>query len=142
MIWSRYNYLCNSGNHLDNCEHFKCLLDSFKCPTFYCVKLRYVCDGFWDCPGGVEENNCNKTSSPNRYKCRNSSIFVSLESICDKIKDCPDVDDESSCDLKNIECPGRCHCLLYAAACDGMSGFPWPLTLSLPYQFDTNWVGQ
>ena len=89
---------------------------------------------FWDCPGGVEENNCNKTSSPNRYKCRNSSIFVSLESICDKIKDCPDVDDESSCDLKNIECPGRCRCLLYAAACDGISGFPWSLTLLLPYQ--------
>ncbi len=85
--------------------YFKCPKDTYKCRSFYCVKISYLCDGFWDCPLGYDEIWCNKSSSPGLYKCKNSSVYVSLESFCDKIPDCPLYDDEQFCDLHKFECP-------------------------------------
>ena len=87
-------------------ESFVCPNDTFKCPGLYCVKLRYVCDGLWDCPSGHEENNCT-SSSPGLYKCKDTQIHVALENICDNFTDCPFSDDQMLCDIRYVTCPER-----------------------------------
>ena len=47
---------CRKGGHLENCEQFDCNMN-FKCINSYCVSLKYVCDGKWDCPRGEDEAN-------------------------------------------------------------------------------------
>ena len=94
-------------------DSFICPNDTFKCPGLYCVKLRYVCDGLWDCPSGHEENNCT-SSSPGLYKCKDTLIHVALENICDNVTDCPLSDDQIFCDIRYVTCPENCSCLLYA----------------------------
>ena len=54
-----------------------------------------------------------------------SHIFINVANICDDVIDCPASDDEYFCDLKWIECPEKCICLLYAVSCNDTAGFPW-----------------
>ena len=96
---------------LDDCESFLCPNDTFKCPSLYCIKLRYVCDGLWDCPSGHDETSC-KSSSPGLYKCKDTQIHVALENICDNFTDCPFSDDQMLCDIRYVTCPENCSCLL------------------------------
>ncbi len=43
----------------------------YKCPGYYCVPWRAVCNNVWDCPGGADETNCIRTS------CRgNSNVMI------------------------------------------------------------------
>ena len=120
-IGNRSLCYCKSGIHLEDCENHKCPQYTYKCRNLYCVKLAYLCDGFWDCPMGHDELWCNKSSSPGFYKCKNSSIYISLENICDSFPDCPISDDEQFSDLNMMECPAMCSCLLYSASCHGMT---------------------
>ncbi len=75
---------------------------------------------------GNDEKQCHKSSYPGYFKCKNTSIFLSVNSICDTSPDCPNLDDENFCDLSLIECPVKCNCLLYAVSCNGTSDWQWP----------------
>ena len=100
-----YNW---TGEHIEDCENFTCPHDMFKCPDHYCISLGYVCDAYWDCPQGYDEINCQNISHPGYFRCRNSSVFISIESICDEVPDCPDLDEEQFCVLKKLQCPTKC----------------------------------
>jgi hypothetical protein len=39
---------------------FECPQNTVKCPNSYCISLRFVCDGRFQCPGGQDEHNCSK----------------------------------------------------------------------------------
>ncbi len=108
---------CEESTHLQDCEDEKCKDGTFKCPQYYCVHLRYVCDGFWDCPFGYDESQCIKTAREGFFHCKSSMIFIVPNSVCDKIIDCPLRDDEIACDIAWLPCPETCFCLVYAMSC-------------------------
>ena len=94
----------------------------FKCYDNYCIPWSYVCDGKWDCPKGEDElyiSVCTRgLDCVNMYHCRKTKhICLHLGNICDGHTDCPFCNDELLCELKIIECPSFCVCLLYAIDC-------------------------
>ena len=98
------------------CEKTDCSPKYFKCPGFYCIPLRYVCNGLWECPGGVEElphMNCHTRTCSGLFKCLDSLICIAPESLCDGIIDCPHGDDIQFCDMNLAVCPRSCTCFLY-----------------------------
>lgn len=109
---------CSTGQHLMFCKHFHCT-STFKCPDYYCVPWMYVCDGFWDCPGGYDEIPCSLVFRPGFYHCSHSRINILPESICDHILDCPEKDDEQDCILHGIVCPAKCTCIHLSLVCVG-----------------------
>ncbi len=100
------------GEHLMSCRNYSCPRKYFKCPEFYCVPWRLVCNGHWECPGGMEEKLCNQTLCPGMYRCKNSSICITLDNLCDSIHDCHLNDDEHFCSMSQIsnDCPLNCSC--------------------------------
>ncbi len=124
---------CSSGKHLDFCADTFCN-KSFKCPGFYCVPWRYICDGHWDCPAGDDEIDCFAKHKRAYFHCPNSSIFVLPSSICDFVFDCPDNSDEIFCDLKNAVCPKNCSCIFYSMLCS-FSIPPFSTTVGSPHEF-------
>ncbi len=104
---------CKNGTHLAHCETFECIWDTFKCPDSYCIKLRYLCDGYWDCPYGLDEKSCDVTKHPGFYRCLNTSIVIQPKSVCDNVTDCPSEDDEVNCAYSRVMCPYNCTCLLH-----------------------------
>ena len=116
---------CRMGGHLENCAKFECN-KMFKCPDSYCVPWSYVCDGKWDCPFGEDELNntvCGgETACEKMYRCRNQQHrCISIGNVCDNEVDCPYRDDESFCELKLIQCPEPCNCLIFAITCFQLS---------------------
>ena len=119
------NYHCmfipgkSSGLHLAECEHFVCNHTYFKCPGFYCIPWQYVCNTRIDCPGALDERQCDIGSClyPSQFKCRNSTICVALEDICNGVIDCPLRDDEFHCLTSLKHCPHTCTCLLFVVHC-------------------------
>ena len=116
---------CENGRHLQWCKMFSC--DTmFKCFDNYCIAWSYVCDGKWDCPIGEDELDtftCNKKNvCTNMYHCRNSAqTCLHLGNTCDGHMDCPFGDDELFCELKYVNCPSFCVCLMYAIHCRTVS---------------------
>ena len=98
-----------NGDHLLECEHHVCDNQHKKCPGFYCVPLRTVCDGKWDCPGGIDEENCARISCPGLYRCNSSAVCIIIISICDAIIDCPVHDDEVVCESGLPNCRSCCN---------------------------------
>ncbi len=109
---------CRTGTHLQQCNGFECN-SMFKCPNFYCIPWKFVCDGKWDCPEGLDDHdNCGTDRRcEGSFLCRKSRVCVHLNSVCDVTADCPLYDDESFCSLQHTVCPGKCDCLTYAVLC-------------------------
>ena len=110
---------CGNGGHLQSGKRHECNL-MYKRADSYCVPWLYVCDGKWDCSEDDELNNPVCTKNPvcvHMYKCRNTQTCLHLGNVCDGSGDCPYCDDESLCDLKNVQCPLKCNCLVLATEC-------------------------
>ncbi len=100
---------------------FDCKDTHFKCPGYYCVPWRYVCDMQWDCPGGTDEIHCNRsvtgTSCPGQFACSNSVTCVAMSDLCNNFIDCQNGDDETFCKPSIPDCISGCFCVLYAISC-------------------------
>ena len=105
------------SKHLLDCKHFTCLRIHFKCPDYYCIPWRYVCNSVWDCPYGVDEEGCNRSSCPGMFKCHTSVICLTSHSICDQTTDCKFGDDEYFCKVRLPPCPQNCTCIVYSITC-------------------------
>ncbi len=129
---------CRFGEHLEDCVKFECNI-MLKCPDYYCISWAYVCDGKWDCPGGLDESsawNCGpKQVCKNLFKCKGSQRCIHLGDVCDDTIDCPAGDDELLCslwDVKNRKCPVSCSCLVLAIKCVNVTSYLFQR--KLPYQ--------
>ena len=125
---------CTAGEHLQNCKEFECNM-MYKCPGYYCVPWSYVCDGKWDCPGGIDESDkhCQvERTCRNMFKCRKQDICIHLGDICDKKHDCVHGDDEHFCHLQGAICPLHCDCLTFVIRCFNTSLNVYPSEV-LPY---------
>ena len=105
---------CRDGAHLLNCRYIKCT-NMFKCPRSYCVQLRKVCDGMYDCYDGEDENNCDNDICPGYLKCRGVEFCNYPTEVCDGYPHCPHEDDEEVCDFRG--CPTGCGCLGRSVVC-------------------------
>ena len=125
---------CRTGEHLQNCVQFECNM-MFKCPYYYCIPWSYVCDGKWDCPGGIDElQNCHEgRMCKNMFKCRLSHICIHLGDICNGHFDCPQRDDENMCSLNGQTCPSDCQCLTFVLRCFNITSFRINSERYLPY---------
>ena len=111
--FDRISY-CRDGAHLRNCRRIQCT-NTFKCPLSYCIPIRKVCDGIYDCYNGEDENNCRNNICPGYLKCREVEFCVHPIEVCDGYSHCPHGDDEELCDI--VGCPPGCTCLGYSAWC-------------------------
>ena len=128
-VFDRYSNLsmmfCNNGEHLNNCNDIYCSR-MFKCIKSFCIPVRMVCDGVWDCFHGLDENGCSKFHCTGRYNfiCKEGTCLHPSE-VCDNVFHCPySGEDEHICALS--PCPSLCKCLGYALMCVGknMSTLP------------------
>ncbi len=132
-----YGYLvpCRTGQHIQNCQSFTCNM-MFKCAKFYFISWSYVCDGKWDCPGGLDEHCQQKminTLCVSMFKCHQTQVCAHLGDVCDGQKDCPFGDDEQFCSLQN-QCPSYCECFLFSIRCKTNDSLSFQSTSPLPYQ--------
>ncbi len=120
---------CRNAAHLHNCTYFEC--DAlFKCPGFYCIHWKYVCNKRWDCPKGTDEteNICHFVKAcQGMFRCQHFCIH--LASLCDGVADCLHAEDELLCQLSKVPCPDRCSCLAFAIMCENaFLNFPSPVS--------------
>ena len=125
-------------SHMKHSKDYTCSAVHYKCPEFYCIPLRYVCDGRYHCPGGLEETQCNRTSCPALFNCHSSVICIHLTSICDSVTDCPMGDDEFFCDSNLPICPINCECFLFSIACSSTMTLLWKTGMITP--FSDSWL--
>nr|XP_039250278.1 G-protein coupled receptor GRL101-like [Styela clava] len=90
----------------------------YECPSGESVQGNLVCDGWKDCPGGEEEEEC-----PNKFYCE-SGIPVNIpnDRVCNELKDCNDSSDEINCsDRTHYYCndTGDVKFVGIAQVCDG-----------------------
>ena len=63
--------------------------------TGICTPVSYICDGFDDIPGGIDEANCTEWICPNGYtRCADNLQCVLETKFCDGEYDCVDKSDE------------------------------------------------
>ena len=104
---------CRNGAHLKHCRHFPCT-GSFKCPYSYCIPMRYICNGRFDCPNGEDESMCHHESlqCPGLLRCKDGGC-VHPSKVCDGVVNCPNGDDERCI----IKCPPSCICRGLVLSC-------------------------
>ena len=105
---------CRDGAHLRDCRNIQCT-NTFKCQFSYCIPLRKVCDGIYDCYNGEDEYNCHNNICPGYLKCREVEFCIHPTEVCDGYSHCPHGDDEELCDITG--CPSGCTCLGHSAWC-------------------------
>ncbi len=112
----------SNGKHLLNCDDYQCDMTYFKCPRYYCIPWRQVCNGKVDCPGGVDESKawCTRTSCPGQFRCHDSITCLHVDNTCDKVTDCKHGDDEFFCFPPIPKCPKNCKCFLYSISCKNL----------------------
>ncbi len=123
---NKHNYMtpCRTGGHLVKCADFECNVD-FKCPNYYCIPWRYVCDKKWDCPSGSDEQYA-EVCFPNSkcrhlFKCtKTHTKCIHPGNVCDSYSDCSHHDDEELCELHAVKCPDQCLCLAFSIVCQEM----------------------
>ena len=59
----KFHIPCVDGYHLQSCKHMYCS-GTFKCPSTYCLRWKYVCNAECDCPYCEDETICHKLSCP------------------------------------------------------------------------------
>ncbi|XP_030850194.1 low-density lipoprotein receptor-related protein 4-like [Strongylocentrotus purpuratus] len=105
---------CRDVTHLRACGNFECPETYLKCPSSYCIPLRYRCDGKMDCPSGEDEAFCDEYECPDgSYRCHRQHYCISLDHVCDDIIHCTEQDDEEFCD----QCPQGCECDALSYSC-------------------------
>lgn len=68
----------------------------FTCkPEIICINSINVCDKYFDCPNGDDEENCDYSFF---FKC-SSGEDISSNLVCNFINDCQDGSDEEKCSL-------------------------------------------
>ncbi|XP_072165321.1 uncharacterized protein [Diadema setosum] len=93
---------CRDVSHLQSCGNFTCPNFMIKCPSSYCIPLRYWCDGLMDCPYGEDEDQCASfVCPPGSYRCHGHGTCITQDEVCDEVIHCPEKDDELFCDLQN-----------------------------------------
>ena len=97
--------------------YYNCSSKYYKCPDYYCIPWRYLCDAEWNCPRGNDEINCVNRTCPGQLKCKNSEICIAIDNVCDGFSDCPYFDDTNFCESILATCPVNCTCLLYSISC-------------------------
>lgn len=60
-----------------------------------CLPMTARCNHKVDCPGGTDENGCERFCGEDMIPCKNEDICLATHNFCDKIKDCTDGYDES-----------------------------------------------
>ncbi len=68
------------GRQLEECQTVLCN-NTWKCPGYYCLPYRHICDGLWDCPWGYDENNCISVEKPGFFHCSDTLIYILPGSI-------------------------------------------------------------
>jgi hypothetical protein len=106
---------CTDGAYLQHfCKDISCSF-GFKCVEAYCIPLRKVCDGKYDCPGRDDELFCEHFTCPSLLRCFHTNICVPPWEICDDVRDCPLLgEDEAYC---KFQCPFFCECHGHAVIC-------------------------
>ena len=84
---------CRRGTHLMRCSKVPCG-SMYKCPNYYCLDWKLVCDGVWDCPKGTDEEYCLTRDCGGMFSCPNTSMCILARSLCDSFNDCPLYHDE------------------------------------------------
>ncbi len=94
-----------------------------------CLKDTSVCDGEWNMPSGIDEDECEDWSClPGYWKCQTSSICIGEIWLCNGRNDCGffDTSDEENCGnftpiCQNFQtlCNDHTKCILLGQVCDG-----------------------
>ncbi len=127
---------CRGGEHLQNCTMFECNMMS-KCPSFYCIPFRSVCDANWDCPLGTDEQHCWEFQKcTNMFKCHGTMACIHLGDVCNKVNDCKNKDDEALCILYMQKCPKECQCSGLTILCS-TGAFHDKMMFSLEQPYDS-----
>ena len=109
-----YPMWCRDGSHLGQCAEMNCT-NSYKCPDSYCIPYHKVCDGYFHCINGEDEERCDDYICRGLMRCSGSKVCVHPQHICDEVENCPNGEDEMLCDIK--PCPDGCTCLSYSMTC-------------------------
>ena len=109
---------CPDYSNLYYCLDFQCP-GFFKCKESYCVPLRSLCNGYYDCPEGEDEHEmlCSQRVCEGLFLCVTERLCLHPKEVCDGIIHCPiSQDDEYMCPV--IKCPTFCQCLRHIYVCE------------------------
>ena len=118
---------CRDGSHLGQCAEINCT-NSYKCPDSHCIPYHKVCDGYFHCINGEDEERCDDYICRGLLRCSGSKVCVHPQQICDQVEGCSNGEDEKLCDMKSW--PDGCTCLSYSMACYTYVPNEFPVTPS------------